>query len=102
MFRRSDGGDSFAKIPAFHGKVLASGEKSFRDGSVRNADRIAAPSALLAKAHYVQSLANMQGARLAVRSNAIVVEHAIRDVRVLLDFAKHNARAYGVRGTCGN
>src|SRR6266404_8007245 len=102
MFRRSDGGDSFAKIPSLCGKVLARGKKSFRDGAVRNADRIAAPPTLFAKAHHVQRLANMQGARLAIRSNAIVVEHAVRNVRVLLDFAKHDARAYGVRGSSGN
>ncbi len=69
---------------------------------MRNANRIAAPPTLFAKAHHVQRLTNMQWARLAIRSNAIVVEHAVGNVRVLLDLAKHDAGAYGVRGPGGN
>src|SRR6266576_4129154 len=82
--------------------MLACDEKSFRDCSVRDADRVAPPSTLFAKPHYIQSLANMQGARLAVRANAVVVEDAIRDVRVLLDFTQHDSGANRMRGPRGN
>src|SRR5258708_31174246 len=102
MFRRSDRRDSLSKIPSFRGKILAPGKKRFRDGAVRNADRIAAPPTLFAKAHHVQRLTNMQWARLAIRSNAIVVEHPIGNVRAVLDLAKHDAGADGARGSSGN
>ena len=102
MFRRSHGGDSLAKFPAFRGEVAAGGEKSFRDRAVRNADRIAAAAALFAEAHHVERLADMQRARLAVRPHAVVIEDAVRDVRVLLDFAQHHAGTDRVRGSCRN
>src|SRR6266850_8419092 len=82
--------------------MLACDEKSFRDGSVRDADRVTPPSTLFAKPDHVQSMANMQGARLAVRANAVVVEDAVRDVRVLLDFAQHDSGANRMRGSRGN
>src|SRR6267142_1756508 len=82
--------------------MLARDEKSFRDGSVRDADRVTPPSTLFAKPHHVQCMAHMQGARLAVRANAVVVEDAIRDVRVLLDFTQHDAGANRMRGSGGN
>ena len=82
--------------------MLARDEKSFRDGSVRDADRVAPPSTLFAKPHHIQSLANVQGARLAVRANAVVVEDAIRDVRVLLDFTQHDSGANRMRGSRGH
>src|ERR1700676_5451855 len=102
MFRRSDGGNSIAEFPSFRGEILARGKKSLRDCAVRNAHRVAAASALFAKAHHVQSLANVQGARLAVRANAVIVEHAVGDVRVLLDLTQHNAGTNGVRGSRGD
>src|SRR5437879_7475333 len=81
--------------------MLACDEKSFRDCSVRDADRVAPPSTLFAKPHHVQSMAHMQGTRLAVRANAVVVEDAIRDVRVLLDFTQHDSRTNRMRGSRG-
>src|SRR5258706_3522574 len=82
--------------------MLARDEKSFRDCSVRDADRVAPPSTLFAKPHYIQSLANVQGARLAVRANSVVVEDAICDVRVLLDFTQHDSGENRMRGSRGH
>src|SRR5882762_10674712 len=82
--------------------MLARDEKSFRDCSMRDAHRVAPPSTLFAKPHHIQSLANMKGARLAVRANAVVVEDAIGDVRMLLDFTQHDSGENRMRGSRGN
>src|SRR6266566_24385 len=102
MFWGCYGSDSLAEFPSLGSKMLARREKSFRDCSVRDADRVAPASALFAKPHHVQSLANMQGAGLAVRTDAIVIEDVIRDVRVLLDFTQHDSRVNRMRGSRGN
>ena len=38
----------------------------------------------------------------AVRVAAVVIEHAISEIRILLNFAEHHARADGVRGAGRN
>src|SRR5467141_2527483 len=102
MFWGCYGSDSLAEFPSLGGKMLARDEKSFRDCSVRDADRVTPASALFAKPHHVQSLAHMQGAWLAVRTNAVVVEDSICDVRVLLDFTQHDSGENRMRGSRGN
>src|ERR1700686_947499 len=98
MLRRSDGGDSFAEFPALGREVPARRIKSFRAPARGDAPRIPKPAALFAELHHVQRLPDMQRARLAVGSHAVVIEDAIRNVRVLLNFAQHDAGTNRVRG----
>ena len=68
-------------------------------GPLRHGDRFdARRPAARRNCMHVDRLPQVQRTRLAVGLEAAVVEDAIRDVRVLLNFAQHHAGADGVHG----
>jgi hypothetical protein len=57
---------------------------------------------LFSEAHHLERLTYVKRSRLAVGADAVVIENAIGNVRVLLNLAQHNAGADGVRRTGRN
>ncbi len=85
---RGAGVDALARFPFLGGEIRAGGKICFRQGALLDAHRIDLPARLRAETHHLQGFLDMQQAQFAVRVRPVVIEHAVSQVGVLLDFAQ--------------
>ncbi len=96
-------GDCFCPLrefPAVHYEIAARRTECLSQTTARDWFLAAGPagwSATLVEPNDLERLADVQVPRFAVHASAVVIEHAIGNVRMLLNFAEHHARPDRVR-----